>query len=528
MRILAFLLLLAVAIDTKAQNTGTAVNQLYVPADIGDSTAILTPTPGPAPHINGPTVFGVRPGHPILFTIPVTGHRPIQFTAEGLPPSVHLDKATGRLTGSINAPGKYALTLHARNKAGQAQRLLTLIVGDKIALTPPMGWNSWNIYATKITQELVAANAGAMANSGLINHGWSYLNIDDCWQGARGGAFNGILPDSSIFPDMQGLCNEVHALGLKIGIYSTPWVESYGHHIGGSATNPEGLFQRTKDNIPRNKKQLPYAIGPYSFLPNDVSQFTAWGFDYLKYDWNPIELPDVKAMYEALRNSSRDVVLSLSNSAPFDGVADWAQWSNCWRTGGDIRDNWKSLSSRLFTQDKWAPYGGPGHWNDPDMMIVGYVGWGKGPRPSMLTPDEQYTHVSAWCLMSVPLLLGCDLTKLDSFTLGLLGNDEVLALDQDALGRQATVISRQGDAGVMAKDLEDGSKAVGLFYPGDSSATQPVTVRWSDLGITGNYVVRDLWRQKDIGVFDRQFTAFVRRHGVVLISLHPAGATPRK
>ena len=521
MRILAFLLLLAVAIDTKAQHTGTAVNQLYVPADIGDSTAILTPTPGPVPHINGPTVFGVRPGHPILFTIPVTGHRPIQFTAEGLPTSVHLDKATGRLTGSINTPGKYALTLHARNKAGQAQRLLTLIVGDKIALTPPMGWNSWNIYATKITQELVAANAGAMANSGLINHGWSYLNIDDCWQGARGGAFNGILPDSTIFPDMQGLCNEVHALGLKIGIYSTPWVESYGHHIGGSATNPEGLFQRTKDNIPRNKKQLPYAIGPYSFLPNDVSQFTAWGFDYLKYDWNPIELPDVKAMYEALRNSSRDVVLSLSNSAPFDGVADWAQWSNCWRTGGDIRDNWKSLSSRLFTQDKWAPYGGPGHWNDPDMMIVGYVGWGKGPRPSMLTPDEQYTHVSAWCLMSVPLLLGCDLTKLDPFTLSLLSNDEVLALDQDALGRQATVISRQGDAGVMAKDLEDGSKAVGLFYPGDSSTTQPVTVRWSDLGITGNYVVRDLWRQKDIGVFDRQFTALVRRHGVVLITVRP-------
>jgi alpha-galactosidase len=504
---LFFLLFLAAALTADAQ-----------PADT--TAIILTPAPGPAPRINGPGVFGVRPGHPLLYTIPVTGVRPMQFTADKLPAGVHLDKTTGRLSGSVAAPGEYTVIFHARNKAGRADRPFRLVVGEKIALTPPMGWNSWNIYASKITQDLVAANAKAMVTSGLIDHGWTYMNIDDCWQGARGGPYHGILPDSATFPDMGALCRQVHELGLKIGIYSTPWVETYGHHIGGSAMNPEGLFQRTKDNIPRNRKLLPYAIGTYSFLSNDVKQFTAWGFDYLKYDWNPIQLPEVKAMYEALRNSGRDVVLSLSNSAPFDGAADWAQWSNCWRTGGDIRDNWKSLKSRLFTQDKWAPYAGPGHWNDPDMMIVGWVGWGKGARPTMLTPDEQYTHVSAWCLLSVPLLLGCDLTRLDPFTLSLLTNDEVLALDQDALGKQATVVSLQGEAGVMAKDLEDGSKAVGLFYPGDSTATQAVTVRWSDLGITGPWVVRDLWRQKDLGVFENAFTADVRRHGVVLIRLY--------
>ena len=283
-----------------------------------------------------------------------------------------------------------------------------------------------------------------------------------------------------------------------------------------------GAFEPTKEKIPRNKKQLPYAIGTYSFVSNDVQQFAAWGIDYLKYDWSPIELPETKTMYEALRGSGRDITLSLSNSAPFSGVADWAQWSNAWRTGGDIRDNWNSLKSRLFTQDKWAPYAGAGHWNDPDMMIVGYVGWGKGPRPTMLTPDEQYTHVSAWCLMSVPLLLGCDLTKLDEFTISLLSNDEVLAVNQDPLGKQATVISRDGEAGVMAKNLEDGSKAVGLFNPGDS-AVQQVTVHWSDLGISGKYIVRDLWRQKDLGIFEGAFTAPVRRHGVVMVSLRVAG-----
>lgn len=488
----------------------------------GDSSIafLLTPKPGPAPRINGPKVFGVRPGHPVLFTVPVTGIRPMTFSADKLPAGLNLDPATGQLSGTIINPGEYLMTIRARNAAGKTSRPFRIVVGENIALTPPMGWNSWNIYAAHVTEELVLANAKAMASSGLIDHGWSYMNIDDVWQGRRGGALQAILPDSSTFPDMQSLCDQVHRLGLKIGIYSTPWIESYGHHIGGSANNPEGIFEATKEKIPRNKKIVPYAIGTYTFVDNDVKQFSKWGFDYLKYDWNPIELPETQKMYEALRASGRDIVLSLSNSTPFASIGDLSKVSNAWRTGGDIRDNWKSLKPRLFSQDKWAPYASPGHWNDPDMMIVGYVGWGKGPRPTQLTPDEQYTHMSAWCLMSVPLLLGCDLTKLDEFTISLLTNDEVIAVNQDPLGRQATIVSIQGEAGVMAKDLEGGIKAVGLFNPGDSTAQQ-VTVTWKELGISGRYIVRDLWRQKDLGVFKEEFKAKVTKHGVVLVSLTP-------
>jgi alpha-galactosidase len=485
------------------------------------SQYILTPKPGPAPRINGPKVFGVRPGHPIVFTIPATGDRPMSFSATKLPEGVKLDSKTGRLSGSIAKPGEYVITLQAKNKVGTATRPFKIVVGETIALTPPMGWNSWNIYASKVTQELVLANAKAMASRGLINHGWSYMNIDDVWQGRRGGDYYAILPDSTTFPDMQALCSQVHDLGLKIGIYSTPWVESYGHHIGGSAQNSEGLFERTKENIPRNKKLFPYAIGQYIFWDKDVKQWTKWGFDYLKYDWNPIELPETRAMYDLLRNSGRDIVLSLSNSTPFASIAELSKVSNAWRTGGDIRDSWKSLKSRLLTQDKWAPYAGPGHWNDPDMMIVGWVGWGKGPRPTLLTPDEQYSHMSAWCLQSVPLLLGCDLTKLDDFTLSLLTNDEVLAVNQDPLGKQATIVARQDSCGVLAKDLEDGSKAAGLFNITDS-ITRKLTVKWSDLGIKGKYIVRDLWRQKDLGIFEEEFSADVRPHGVVMISIRKA------
>ena len=482
---------------------------------------ILTPKPGPEPRINGPKVFGVRPGHPILFRIPVSGVKPIKYEVENLPKGVKVDENTGQLSGSIANVGEYKLKVKAKNKAGKAERDFKIVVGEEIALTPPLGWNSWNVYASKVTQELVAANARAMASSGLIDHGWSYMNIDDVWQGKRGGKFGGIMPNDSTFPNMQALVDEIHALGLKAGIYSTPWVESYGHHIGGSAMNPEGTFERTKENIARNKKLLPYAIGTYHFWDRDVKQWADWGFDYLKYDWNPAELPETKEMYELLRGSGRDIVFSLSNSIPFATIADLSKVSNAWRTGGDIRDNWRSLKSRLLTQDKWAPYARPGHWNDPDMMIVGWVGWGRGPYPTHLTPDEQYTHISAWALQGVPMLLGNDLTKLDDFTISLLTNDEVLDVHQDVLGKQATVVSKIDSCGALAKDLEDGSKAVGLFNVTDS-VTRKIAVKWPDLGINGKWIVRDLWRQKDLGIFENEFSADVPPHGVVMIRLRKA------
>jgi len=485
-------------------------------------STILTPKESEKPQINGPKVFGVRPGHPIVFTIPATGKRPMTFSSTKLPTGIKLNSTTGVISGSLAKTGDYLITLQAKNALGTATRPLKIVVGENISLTPPMGWNHWNVFGTGISQEIVLAQAKAMVSTGLINHGWTYLNIDDGWQGKRGGEFHAILGDSATFPNLQILCDQVHGMGLKIGIYSTPWVESYGHHIGGSAMNIEGTFERTKETVARNKKLLPFAIGTYHFWENDAKQFAKWGVDYLKYDWNPIELQETKEMYDALRNSGRDIVYSLSNSTPFATIADLSKVSNTWRTGGDIRDEWKSLKSRLFSQDKWAQYAGPGHWNDPDMMVVGVVGWNsKEKHPTKLTPDEQYTHMSAWCLMSVPLLLGCDITKMDDFTLSLLTNDEVIAVNQDPLGKQATIISRQGDAGIMAKEMEDGSKAVGLFYPGDS-ASQQVVLKWDDLGIKGKYIVRDLWRQKDLGTFDSEFKADVVMHGVVMIRLRKA------
>lgn len=480
--------------------------------------APLTPPPPDTPRINGADVFGVRPGSPFLYTIPATGIRPMSFAADNLPAGLAVDPATGRITGKVARPGDYAVELRARNALGSAERRFTIKVGETICLTPPMGWNSWNHYATRVNQDIVLRNAQAMAASGLIEHGWTYINIDDSWQGLRGGPYRG-LQGNEKFPDMAGLCRDVHALGLKIGIYSTPWEQSYAGFAGGSADNPEGRWVKATGRKRVNHNIPPWAIGSYPFARNDAEQWAAWGFDYLKYDWNPIEVPETRQMYDALRASGRDIVLSLSNSTPFANIPALSQIANCWRIGGDIKSNWKSMIREALSDDKWRPYAGPGHWNDPDMLEIGT----KERKQPGLTPDEEYTHMSFWCLLSAPLLLGTDLTHMSPFTLGLLTNDEVLALDQDSLGRQAWRISQaQGDTGelaavVYAKPLEDGSWAVGLFNL--SAEPRPVALRWSDLGIQGSWVVRDLWRQRDIGPFDGRFESEVAPHGVVLVRL---------
>ena len=484
--------------------------------------AILTPPAPETPRINGPKTFGVRPGSPFLYTIPATGQRPMEFSAKNLPRGLELDSETGRIIGALPTKGDFDVVLRAKNSLGLAEKSFRIIVGDDIELTPAMGWNSWNCWARAVDQEKVLCSARSLASSGLAQHGWTYINIDDTWQGSRGGEFNAIQPNEK-FPDMKNLCDEIHALGLKAGIYSTPWVRSYGSHIGGSAENPEGTFDKSPTKSPRNKNVLPYAVGKYSFATNDAKQFAAWGFDYLKYDWNPIELPQVAEMAGALRETKRDIILSLSNNSRdrlLDRVSEIAPFAQSWRTTGDINDSWGSLSGIGFSQEPWAKLRRPGHWNDPDMLIVGWVGWGPKLHPTKLTPDEQYTHISLWCLLSAPLLIGCDLEKLDAFTLSLLSNDEVLAIDQDTLGKQATQIAGDTEKKVYAKPLDDGSWAVGLFNLGKESAA--ITASWSDLKVCGKQRVRDLWRQRDLGVFDEKFEATVAPHGVVLVRIFPA------
>jgi len=302
---------------------------------------------------------------------------------------------------------------------------------------------------------------------------------------------------------MKGLVDYVHSLGLKIGLYSGPGPLTCGG-----------------------------CVASYQHEDLDARQYGEWGFDYLKYDWcsysriAPREpnradyMKPYQVMRAALDKVPRDILYSLCQYGMGKGWEGGDQGGgNSWRTTGDITDSWGSMSNIGFGEAGHETYAGPGHFNDPDMLVVGLVGWGPNLHPTRLTPNEQYTHISLWCLLCSPLLIGCDMTQLDDFTLGLLTNDEVLEVNQDPLGSQASRVAQDGMLEVWAKAMEDGSRSVGLFNRSEFEA--PVKATWQALGIQGRQRARDLWRQKDLGTFSDAFESKVPRHGVVLVRLWP-------
>jgi alpha-galactosidase len=497
----------------RAQRAYTNIRMMelsMVTRETADLVREITPSPSPVPRINGPKVLGVRPGSPVTYRISATGARPMTFTADRLPQGLTLDGERGLITGAISQGGKYVVTLLAKNELGESSRGFTIIVGDRIALTPPLGWNSWNCFGNDVNDAKIRAAADAMVSSGLADHGWTYINIDDCWMvrpdskdPALGGTprdASGAILTNKRFPDMASLSASVHDKGLQLGIYSSPgpltcagFTGSYGHEA------------------------------------QDARQFAAWGIDYLKYDWcsygdiaKDQSLPELKKPYATMRAAldgvKRDIVYSLCQYG-MGNVWEWGAevGGNVWRTTGDITDTWQSMSGIGFRQAGLEKHAGPGTWNDPDMLVVGWVGWGSQLRPTRLKPFEQITHITLWSLLASPLLIGCDLTRLDEYTMKLLTNDEVLEVNQDPLGRQGRRVSQDSTLEVWAKELEDGSLAVGLFNRGETAAN--VTARWGALGIDGRRAVRDLWRQKDLGTVTSELTATVARHGAVLVKL---------
>jgi alpha-galactosidase len=511
-------------VDAKFETTGVTTFKTFNP--VSSEIYILTPKPAATPKLTGAKVFGVRPGSPFQFMVTATGDRPMTFSAKGLPKGLKIDSKTGLITGVVTKAGTYKVTLEAKNSKGKAERQFRIECGDKIALTPPMGWNSWNCFAQEVSADRVKRAANAMVNSGLINHGWTYINIDDFWNNHRDSqdsTLRGKLRDENDhivpnvrFGDMKALANYVHGLGLKIGLYSSPGPWS----CGGCA-------------------------GSYGFEKQDAESYAQWGFDYLKYDWcsygnvinglpenDPYKVSSLSynggseleiakkpfiLMGDLLKQQKRDIVFSVCQY----GMSDVWKWGgsvggNCWRTTNDITDTWASMKGIALDQDKSAPYAKPGNWNDPDMLVVGHVGWGN-THPSKLKPDEQYLHISLWSLFAAPLLIGCDMEKLDEFTLNLLTNDEVIDVNQDPLGKQATCLQTIGDLRIYVKELEDGSRAIGFCNFGSDI----VDISYNDfakLGLNGKFLVRDLWRQKDISTVETkagQLAINVPVHGVL-------------
>jgi alpha-galactosidase len=358
---------------------------------------------------------------------------------------------------------------------------------SNVARIPPMGWNSWNLFACKVSDAVVRAQADAMATNGMKDAGYAYINIDDCWQGQRDG--DGNIQGNERFPDMKALVEYIHSKGFKAGIYSSPGPKTCAGY--------EGSYQHEEQ---------------------DAERYAKWGFDYLKYDWCSAEkvyqtsdMPAVyKKMSDALKRTGRPIVFSLCQY----GVTSVWTWGaqaggNLWRTSGDIEANYNSIIALGFGQNAGLErFAGPGHWNDPDMLEVGN---GK------LTAEENRLHMSLWAMLAAPLLAGNDLAHMNPAVLSVLTNREVLAIDQDPLGVQGHRIWQDGPIDVWIKPLADGSRAVGIFNKGDPQ--DPVTVQFRSLGIGKFAQVRDLWAEKDLGRFENSFTAAVPVHGVVLLRM---------
>jgi len=480
---------------------------------------VLTPTPPPQPRVNGPKVYGVRPGSPFLYRIPATGERPMLFRAEGLPAGLALDVSNGIITGKIPGAGTYPVTLSARNRHGESRREFRIIVGQKLALTPPMGWNSWYIHYDRVTEATMRNAADQMIATGMADYGYQYVNIDDCWMvkpGAKEADLGGpprdaegrLLPNKR-FPDIKGMVNYIHGKGLKAGIYISP-----------GPTTCAGFE------------------GSWQHEAQDAQTFAEWGFDFLKYDWCSYgskaggkDVEHLKKPYQQmwgeLQKLDRDIVFNLCQY----GMGE------VWKWGGDVGHSWRTTGdlglergSRLpgfysiaFSNAQHQEYARPGAWNDPDYLLIGWVGDAHGMgvgQPTTLTPNEQYSYMSLWSLMAAPLVFSGDMARLDAFTLNVLCNSEVIGVNQDSLGRQAKILRQNPKEFVLVKDLEDGSKAVGLFNLSERPAQLQVTV--AELGVSGRQRVRDVWRQHDIREVDQSFETEVPRHGVAFLQFQPA------
>jgi alpha-galactosidase len=540
-----------------------------------------------SPRINGPRVTGGTPGRPFMYRVPVTG-ADVTFAAEGLPDGLTIDAKTGMISGSLKSELAKAVTVNARNAKGTATKQLVIVGGKyKLALTPPLGWNSWNCYGGSVTQQQIQDAADGMVKSGLANHGFTYVNLDDGWEWrpptGRGRGANlppegqgtrnadGTIGVNTKFPNMKALGDYIHGKGLKFGIYSGP-----------GPTTCQGLE------------------ASWQHEEQDARTWASWGVDYIKYDWCgyssvvpaapegytgrtfpinrgggggqiQIAFDELKVPYRTLRTAldklDRDIVYSLCQYG-WGNVWEWGAdpdiKGDLWRTTGDIATGtnvWQSMAGIGFAQNGREVLAGPGHWNDTDMLVVGSIGlaFGGQPRPTYLTQNEQLTHIGLWSMLAAPLLLGCDMNSMDEFTINLMTNDEMLAINQDPLGKQAWRVAAldvndqpvsatpppqpattepgargrgRGRGGnpqnaaakqIWVRPLWDGTVAVGFFN--QDTSPQKITISMSDLNghlktnFSGSVPVRDVWQHKDLAPATGSISAEVPRHGMAFLKI---------
>ncbi len=488
------------------------------------------------PEINSPGRFGVGTGKNFFYYIPVSGERPMVISVSGLPKGIQYNKSKGVIFGKLNQKGDYALVITAKNKSGKAVKKINIVAGDTLALTPPMGWSSWYSYGRKVTEKDILKTAYLMKKYKLDQYGWGILEIDDPWTNqpdkedplweqlkqkknslvyeyhegptkdqdrvGKSRDQNGTILPNKYFSNIKKIVDQIHGLGFKVGIYSSP-----GPLTCGGVT------------------------GSYGYELQDARYFASTGFDYLKYDWcsygvfaNDTTRAELMKPYtlmgNALKAQSRDIIFSLCQYG-MGNVWEWGAETGgqLWRTGVDVHDDWKSVYAAFRMLADKSAYVQPGRWNDPDILQIGAVGAAnRNDQANHLTHQEQMTVMSMWCVLSAPIFIGANLEHLDSFSLSLLTNNEVIAVNQDILGKAAELkYTTDSNVEVWAKTMADGKTVIALLNTTNSE--KKVDFAFSSIGKNGKYKVRNLWLKKNIGEHLTHIETLIPTHGTILISL---------
>ena len=454
-----------------------------------DLLAVPRPFEG-APCITVPTSCGFSAGKPVLWRVSVLGQRPLRIRAAGLPEGLRLNENI--ITGSAKR-GRYKVTLTADNALGSDTKTVTLEIGkNKLQRTPLLGFTTWNAFGSGVTDADVRSTADALTQSGIAEYGFSYVNIDSGWQGEYCG--NVIAPNAK-FPDMKALCSHVHALGLKCGIYSTPMLTAWG-----CPQEFASIPGCTRGRADERFALVNGGIGKEHLEAPNARQWSDWGFDYVKYDFSPTQPVNAAPMKKALDAQERDFAFCCTVSCSPDYAHWWSKNTNSWRCNGDTTDDWKNTSERLYTCDPWAEHVGPSHFYDLDMLALGPMVWNGGK--TRFTPEEALFTATLHLYFPSPVQISTPIDKLGDLEKKLICNEEILAINQDALCDFPRIVTDcrtpERHFRLYRRDLDGGRIAYALFNLSDhyDAVTLP---------LKGRHACRDPWQKKDLGETDRLF-----------------------
>jgi alpha-galactosidase len=510
-----------------------------------------------APRFNGALVVGVHPNTPLIYALSVSGERPMTFTATQLPSGLSLDPRSGVISGSLNEAGEHRFVARAKNSAGETSAEIKIIAGDTLALTPPLGWNSYDSFGDSVTEAETLANAEWLKQH-LQPFGWDTVVVDFRWydsladgvrmqdpEGVTIDQYGRCIPAPDRFPSAANgagfklLADKLHAMGLKFGIHimrgiPRQAVERNLPIAGSQFTAAQAPLPESNTNRTCVWNHDMFGVDATTdagkaWYASIAQQYAGWGVDYVKCD----DIADmfrgkyyggdeIEALSTALRKTDHSIILSLSpGPSPVNASEHLKQFANLWRISNDFWDNWRSLNHNFSLFAEWYGNGATGHWPDGDMIPFGHICQRNcdvhPDRWTRFTRDEQLTLLSLWSLAPSPLMLGMNLPDNDDWTTAILSNPEVLAVDQDVLGKPARRMIADGDGAEMwVKPLADGSLAVGFFNRTEMTIKQ--NYRWHYLGFSSAPQVRDLWLRKDLGR-QQNFTAELPPHGCALLKI---------